>query len=71
VARKIKVPALVQVSLPLEAYDALAQLAEFEGSTLSQLGRRAVIGLLVQTGMYQPPNLRQKARQQAAAVVKA
>jgi hypothetical protein len=64
-AKSVKFPSTLQVSLPVAAYDALEQLAEHEGSTLSHIGRRAVIGLLMQVGLYQPPGLRQKAQQAA------
>jgi len=68
---KVRNESTLQVCLPVEAYEAIEQLAEYEGSTMSQVGRRAIIGLLAQVGMYQPPHLRQRASQQQAAAVKA
>ena len=71
-AKKVRNESTLQVCLPIEAYEAIEKLADFEGSTMSQVGRRAIIGLLVQTGLYQPAHLRQKvSQQQTVAAAKA
>jgi len=63
--KKVRYPSMLQISVPLEAYDALAALSEFEGSPISQIGRRAVVLYLVQNGLMQPPQLK-VANQQVA-----
>ncbi len=66
--RNIRVPSILQICLPVEAYDAVEQIAAFEGSTTSQIGRRAVLAYLVQTGMMKPPQMKAPANQQHPAV---
>jgi len=63
--KRIRYPSTMMISLPVEAYDALGLLAEYEGSTPAQIGRRAVLGLLAQAGMYKPPSVRAANQQQA------
>jgi hypothetical protein len=63
--RAVRVPSTLQVCIPVETYDALEQLAQFEGSTLSQIARRAITLHLVQAGLVRPPQPKAANQQQA------